>query len=526
MENVSPNVRTVEEIYQKKVHSAPPTSPPPLSYSPPLHLPSSAHPPLSPHPLTPALAPPSPPLPFSPLPPSPYQTQLEHILLRPDTYIGSVESEVDLRWLFDPSTSALHLRRCSFTPGLFKIFDEILVNAADNRQRDPSMTTLRVTFHPTTHRITVHNDGRGIPIQMHREHGVHVPELIFGHLLTSSNYDDSDKKTVGGRNGYGAKLANIFSTHFSVTTCDSRQGQVYTQRWYDNMSRKEEPVISGVKKGAKDFTEVSFTPDYARFGCEGLSADMLQLMMRRVWDIAGTSDGKLSVYLNDTLCKCPSFSHYVSMFTPAPSSTPPPPPPIYDRPHPRWELCVGVSDGHFTQMSWVNSIATSRGGSHVAHVTDQLVKALTEVIEKKHKKVKVKPAHIKAHLSLHLNCLIDNPAFDTQTKEYLTTKRPAFGSSPDLSPAFLKLVATRTGLVDAIVSFASYKESEGLKRGRRKAQRTHLGHPQTRRRQRRGHAPRPPLHPHPDRGRLGQGPRRVRPLGRRPRPLRRLPAPG
>ena len=393
------------------------------------------------------------------------QTQLEHILLRPDTYIGSIESETDARWLFDPSTSAIELRRCTFIPGLFKIFDEILVNAADNKQRDPSMSSLRVSFHPTQHSISVYNDGRGIPIEIHREHGVYVPELIFGHLLTSSNYDDSDKRTVGGRNGYGAKLANIFSSHFTVTTHDARLGKTYTQTWSHNMQHKGEPIIKACK--GKDYTEVSFTPDYARFGCEGLTADMLHLMMRRVWDIAGTSGGKLQVLLNDAPCKCPSFSHYVAMFqSPSAALVPAPSPSfLYERCSPRWELCVGLSDGHFTHMSWVNSIATSRGGSHVAHICDQLVKGLTEYIERKYKKVKLKAAHVKAHLALHLNCLIDNPSFDTQTKECLTTKKAAFGSTCELSPAFLKAVCTRTPLVEAIVHFASFKESEGLKKG-------------------------------------------------------------
>jgi len=60
---------------------------------------------------------------------------------------------------------------------------------------------------------------------MHKEHKVLVPELIFGHLLTSSNYDDSVKKVTGGRNGYGAKLTNIFSKSFQVETAESKSGK-------------------------------------------------------------------------------------------------------------------------------------------------------------------------------------------------------------------------------------------------------------------------------------------------------------
>lgn len=77
--------------------------------------------------------------------------------------------------------------------------------------------------------ISVWNDGRGIPVEMHKEQKVYVPTLIFGHLLTSSNYNDDEKKVTGGRNGYGAKLCNIFSTKFVVETCSSDSGKKFKQ---------------------------------------------------------------------------------------------------------------------------------------------------------------------------------------------------------------------------------------------------------------------------------------------------------
>ena len=64
--------------------------------------------------------------------------------------------------------------------------------------------------------VTVRNDGRGVPVQMHKEYDVHVPELVFGQLMTGSNFSDTDGATTGGRHGYGAKLTNIFSHSFEV----------------------------------------------------------------------------------------------------------------------------------------------------------------------------------------------------------------------------------------------------------------------------------------------------------------------
>lgn len=121
------------------------------------------------------------------------------------------------------------LKPITYVPGLYKIFDEILVNAADNKQRDPKMDSVKVTIDAESNCISVYNNGDGVPVEIHQEEGVYVPEMIFGHLLTSSNYDDNEKKTTGGRNGYGAKLTNIFSTEFVIETADGRRQKKYKQ---------------------------------------------------------------------------------------------------------------------------------------------------------------------------------------------------------------------------------------------------------------------------------------------------------
>ena len=125
------------------------------------------------------------------------KTQLEHILLRPDTYVGSIEQSTQPMWVLDASTKRIVKKQTTYVPGLFKIFDEIMVNAADNKQRDPSLTTIKVDIDRESNTISVANDGKGIPVQIHSEHNCYVPELIFGHLLTGSNFDDDEKKTTG-----------------------------------------------------------------------------------------------------------------------------------------------------------------------------------------------------------------------------------------------------------------------------------------------------------------------------------------
>lgn len=155
------------------------------------------------------------------------KSQLEHILLRPDTYIGSIEKHTQSLWVYEDE-KMVH-RQVTYVPGLYKIFDEILVNAADNKQRDSTMDSLKVVIDVENNLISVYNNGDGVPVEIHKEEGVYVPELIFGHLLTSSNYDDTVKKTTGGRNGYGAKLTNIFSTEFVIETADGKRQKKYKQ---------------------------------------------------------------------------------------------------------------------------------------------------------------------------------------------------------------------------------------------------------------------------------------------------------
>lgn len=122
------------------------------------------------------------------------KTQLEHILLRPDTYIGSVEPVTQPMWVYDEDIG-MNCRDITYVPGLYKIFDEILVNAADNKQRDKNMSCIKISVDPDSNIISIWNNGKGIPVVEHKVEKVYVPALIFGQLLTSSNYDDEEKKS-------------------------------------------------------------------------------------------------------------------------------------------------------------------------------------------------------------------------------------------------------------------------------------------------------------------------------------------
>lgn len=383
------------------------------------------------------------------------KTPKEHILLRPDTYIGAIDKDVQTLYVWDNDKSKIVSKSISYVPGLYKIFDEILVNAADNKMRDPKMSKLRVTISKQDNTISVYNNGNGIPIEIHAKEKVYVPELIFGHLLTGSNYDDNEKKVTGGRNGYGAKLCNIFSTEFIVETTNKKKSLKYYQKFENNMNVIGTPIITPYS--GEEYTKVIFKPDLKRFGMDELDDDILSLLRKRVYDMCGTLKN-VNVFLDDVQLPVKNFKDYVKLYLSEDDKI------IHSVVNQRWEIAFAVSDDQFSQVSFVNSISTSKGGTHVTHVLDQIVDSIQEDIKKKNKTLEVKPMHIKNSIFIFINCLIENPAFDSQTKENLTLKVSAFGSKCTPVDSFIKDIIKNTPLIEKIVLFSKAKQSAQLKK--------------------------------------------------------------
>ncbi|XP_014334365.2 DNA topoisomerase 2-alpha [Bos mutus] len=382
------------------------------------------------------------------------KTQLEHILLRPDTYIGSVESVTQQMWVYDEDIG-INYREVTYVPGLYKIFDEILVNAADNKQRDPKMSCIRITIDPENNLISIWNNGKGIPVVEHKVEKMYVPALIFGQLLTSSNYDDEEKKVTGGRNGYGAKLCNIFSTKFTVETASREYKKMFKQTWMDNMGKAGEMELKPFS--GEDYTCITFHPDLSKFKMQSLDKDIVALMVRRAYDIAGSTKD-VKVYLNGNRLPVKGFRSYVDLYLKDKvDETGNPLKVIHEQVNHRWEVCLTMSEKGFQQISFVNSIATSKGGRHVDYVADQIVTKLVDVVKKKNKGgVAVKAHQVKNHMWIFVNALIENPTFDSQTKENMTLQVKSFGSTCQLSEKFIK-AAIGCGIVESILNWVKFK---------------------------------------------------------------------
>jgi DNA topoisomerase-2 len=391
---------------------------------------------------------------------------LEHILALPDTYIGSIEPQKITSYIYDEETKKMVVDELTYIPGLLKIFDEVIVNAIDHCMRLRAdeekgkedikhVKNIKVTIDKATGRITIMNDGNGVDIKKHSSYGdLWIPELIFGELLTSTNYDKGEEKIWGGKNGYGSKLTNIFSKEFSIETIDHYTKKIYTQTFSNNMTAR---TIAEVKASSKvPYTQISFIPDYERFGMKNMSDDIYKLFNRRVIDACATTPKEVSVYFNGEKLMIKDFEKYCELFLDKKEQ-----PFVYEAVGERWEVVASISSsGSFEFLSFVNGINTIKGGKHIEYITNMITKNLVDMTLSKKKKA-VKAQHIKDNLFVFVKALIVNPSFDSQSKETLTTPVAKFGSKCELSEKFYDKLF-KIGIVDKALSITEFYDKKKL----------------------------------------------------------------
>ena len=408
------------------------------------------------------------------------KTDIEHILDNPDTYIGSVELLESDEFIYDNEEKIIKKKNIHYNPGLYKIFDEGIVNCRDhvirmkqkikdnkdeenkdeqNQEKDSNsiypVSYINISIEEDGV-ITMMNDGNGIDIEKHPEYKVWIPELIFTQLRTSTNYNKDEKKIVGGKNGFGFKLALIWSTWGYIETVDHIRGLKYTQEVKNNLSIIEKPNITKCNK-SKPYTKLSFLPDYKRmYLFDKITPDIYSLLQRRVYDIAAVTEKNVKVKFNSKEINIKNFNQYVNIINKDNEYK-------YEEANERWEYAVSLSNtGEFYQVSFVNGIYTSKGGKHIEYILNQIIKKLTLYIKQK-KKVDVKPTSIKEQLALFVRCDIENPSFDSQTKDYMNTPISKFGSSCEVSDKFIEKIA-KMGVMNSACEISEIKENKQQKK--------------------------------------------------------------
>jgi len=361
---------------------------------------------------------------------------IDHILKRSGMYVGSIKLNTSDQWILD--NNKFIKRQITYNPAFIKIFDEILINSIDESKRSSKLNIIKIEVNKDY--ISIRDNG-GIEVIKHKEYNEWIPEMIFSNLKAGSNFDDSKDRVGAGTNGVGSVLTNVFSKKFIVSTCDGKKS--FYQEFSNNMRDRKVPII---KTSKINHTEIKYTPDYEKFGIEVLNDDHLRIIEKRVYDIAACNS-KLKIYFNGSLVDISSFDNYIKLYTDSYI--------IDSNKEKNWIIGISDSDNGFQQVSFVNSIETYDGGTHVDYILNQIIVYVKEFMIKKHK-IDLKPSEIKNHIFLFLNSTVINPSFSSQTKEKLITESKAFGIQFELTEKFKKDIL-KSEIINRILDWNSKK---------------------------------------------------------------------
>lgn len=372
--------------------------------------------------------------------------QIEHILKRPGMYIGGVDEIESPMWILEDDK--IIEKNIKFVPGLYKIFDEIIVNVYDQTIMDDTLTNIKVDIDTKSNTMMVYNDGKGIDVVIHKKEGIYVPELIFGELLTSTHFDENTVRITGGLHGLGAKLTAIFSEEFEVEIGDNVNKKRFYQKYKNNLSFKSKPKISPYEK-PKGFVKITFKPDLKYFKLDAINDDFIKLFNRRVYDLAMLSGKRIKTFLNGQLISFNNLSAYADLYIYSSNSTE-----EIDLGEQhndkiletckdqtvsknRWKIVIAPANNKFKQISFVNGINTYNGGKHVDYIMSKIIKPIKEQIIKKYKDIDIKDQLIRDQIFIIIVCTIENPSFNSQTKDELITPPNKFGSSCDFNDSLV-----------------------------------------------------------------------------------------
>jgi DNA topoisomerase-2 len=387
-------------------------------------------------------------------------TPLEHCLHRPDTYIGGVRSTDREDWLL--SGENYTYRSFSSNQGLERLFIEAQSNAIDNAWRSQEQFSIiedkaikpsyiNIEVDQKSGWTSVQNDGLVIPLDKHQESGCWTPEFIFGRLRTSSNYDDTEERKTSGKNGLGIKLTNIYSLEFRIEIVSD--GKLYSQVWRNHMKEKEEAVITKVKK-SKNYTKVSWLPDFNYFGLEGYSDDHISLFKRYAYDTCMITG--LNVSFNAEVVPAKNLKAYTKAFGCDEVL-------FLESKDCKVAICGNPEEvKEFRMLSFVNGCYTPDGGVHVEEWIRPLVMGLIEKLETK---LKSKPNYrdIKKYFSVIVNASVVRPEFTSQTKTQLVSPRVESSITDKVISSVMKWK-----FVESLMEEAKSKELKDMKKTERR----------------------------------------------------------
>lgn len=391
---------------------------------------------------------------------------LDHILHRPDMYIGSVKKNKKLEYISEESKDGVYIypKVIECSNGIIRLYIEALSNAIDNVARSlkskTPCTKIKINIDIESGLSSVWNDGATIPIEKDEKEGCYNHTLIFGHLLTSSNYNDEEERIdISGKNGIGGKAVNVFSKEFKVSGYEEESNLYFTQVWKDNMKNVNEPKIIESKKYKKGFTCVEWRPDFSRLG-GGYTDDIISLYRRFAIDAAMLT--KVKVYFNDTLLPVKNPLDYAKLF-------------YKDRSVVNKEIlsiktkdCEVVitpsSNNDFQCVSFASGIYTKNGGSHVDPWLEAIFRPILSHYNKDKNKPNISLKDIKNFFRLVIVASVKNPCFESQEK----SKLEAPIVKADIKTSHIKQILKWDSITSKINDIIKSKELLTMKKIERK----------------------------------------------------------
>jgi DNA topoisomerase-2 len=351
--------------------------------------------------------------------------EISHILDRPDMYVGSTKPKKMTEYIAEEENSKIRIleKEITVSHAFVRIFIEILSNAIDNVARSKKnktpCTKIKVGIDKETGETYVWNDGEYIPIEK-TEDGRYIHTMIFGHFRTGENYNDEEERDVSGRNGYGAKVSNVFSSSFQIEAVDPEKGIKFTQMWNNNMRDVEKPKLFKSKL-AKGYTCIKWIPDFKVFNMKSYTDEIISLFYKYVIDTAMLTG--ISVYFNDVKVNVKNLEEYSRLYLENPETTEL----VYHTDKNTEVVLVENSKKEFKPISFVNGIYTMIGGKHVDSWSESIFRHMVDKLNKKDKP-QLNIRDVKQFFYLFINCKVVNPEFESQNKHKL--------ESPDVESSF------------------------------------------------------------------------------------------
>ena len=340
-------------------------------------------------------------------------SEQEHVLLRPGMYVGSVKPELSTRFVFDYKEQMMVQKEVEYVPAILKLIDEIISNSTDEYRRPDNIGLTQISVTVMKDNTIVIEDNGGIPVVKHKEAGIMVPQLIFGRMRTSSNYNDDEDRSGLGTNGVGSSLTNIFSSYFGVMTDDGKKR--WLGNWKNNMSEfYDEEIEKSSKKNHG--TRITFHLDFSRFeGIDKFDRTFKDIILTRCINAAAANPGLKVTYKDEDLCgeyKFDNFKDYIDLY----------------RNYVTLKDCIEMKDEHkhvyvypdgAINIGFVNGGICNKG-THVKALHQIINTTVCDFLKKKDK-IDLLPRQVDGNYSMFCDLTISNPSYDSQTKECLTT---------------------------------------------------------------------------------------------------------